>query len=199
MFEKNDRSLPGSGRLVLVIMALVLVAAAAGGLFWFRFAGKPRPEPVTAQETQQAVPVARPDEPFTATLFQPVQGGLASAAATVKRQPDVQLQAREVVAAVLAAAQSGVLKELRLRALYLDDAGTVYADLSPAAPAQKELKASVEEELLAVYALVNSLSHSIPEIRQVRFILDGREAQTLAGHIDLSRSFVKRTDLVKQQ
>jgi hypothetical protein len=184
---------------MLVIMALVLVAAAAGGLFWFRFAGKPRLEPGTTQETQQPVPVARPDEPFTATLFQPADGRLVSAAATVKRQPDVQLQAREVAAAVLAAAQSGVLKELRLRALYLDDAGTVYADLSPAAAAQKELKASVEGELLAVYALVNSLSQSIPEIRQVRIILDGREAQTLAGHIDLSRSFVKRTDLVKTQ
>jgi hypothetical protein len=71
--------------------------------------------------------------------------------------------------------------------------------LSPVAPAQKELKASVEGELLAVYALVNSLTQSIPEVRQVRFLLDGREAQTLAGHIDLSRSFVKRTDLVKTQ
>ena len=198
MSERNDRSLPGSGRLVLVTMALVLIAA-AGGLFWFRFAGKLRPEPGTTQETQQAVPVARPDEPFTATLFQPAEGRLISAAATVKRQPDVQLQAREVVAAVLAAAQSGVLKELRLRALYLDEAGTVYVDLSPAAPAQKELKASVEGELLAAYALVNSLTQNIPEIRQVRFLLEGREAQTLAGHIDLSRSFVKRTDLMKQQ
>jgi hypothetical protein len=185
--------------LALVIMALVLVAAAAGGFFWFRFAGKPRPETVTTQETQQPIPVVLPDEPFTATLFQPAEGRLISAAATVKRQPDAQLQAREVVAAVLAAAQSGVLKELRLRALYLDDAGTVYADLSPAAPAQKGLKESVEGELLAVYALVNSLTQSIPEIRQVRFILDGREAHTLAGHIDLSRSFVKRMDLVKQQ
>jgi hypothetical protein len=162
-------------------------------------AGRPRPEPAATQETQQSAPVARPDEPFTATLYQPAEGRLISGAATVKRQPDVQLQAREIVAAVLAGAQSGVLMELRLRALYLDETGTAYADLSPASPAQKELKTSVEGELLAVYALVNSLTQNIPEVRQVRFLLDGREAQTLAGHIDLSRSFVKRTDLVKQQ
>lgn len=199
MSERNDRSLPGSGRLALVIMALVLFAAAAGGLLWFRLAGRPGPDPSAVQDMQQPAPVARPDEPFIATLFQPIEGRLVSAAAAVKRQPDVQLQAREVIAAVLASAQSGVLKELRLRALYLDDAGTAYADLSAAAPAQKELKASVEGELLAVYALVNSIIQSIPEVRQVRFLLDGREAQTLAGHIDLSRSFVKRADLVKTQ
>lgn len=198
MSEKNDRSLPGSGRPALLIISLGLIAAAVGGLFWFRLSGGPRPEPAATQDAQQSAPVVRPDEPFTATLFQPVEGRLVSAMASIKRQPDAQLQAREIVAAVLAAAQPGVLKELRLRALYLDAAGTAYADLSPAAPVQKELKASVEGELLAVYALVNSVTLSMSEVRQVRLLVDGREAQTLAGHIDLSRSFVKRTDLVKQ-
>lgn len=199
MFEKNDRSLPGGGRPALLIIVLVLIAAAAGGLFWLRVSGGSRPEPAATQDAQQSAPVAQPDEPFTAALFQPAEGRLVSLAAAVKRQPDLQLQAREIAAAVLASAQSGLLKELRLRALYLDDTGTAYIDLSPVAPALKELKAPVEGELLAVYALVNSLTLSMSEVRQVRFLMDGREVQTLAGHIDLSRSFVKRTDLVKQQ
>lgn len=198
MSEKNDRSLPGGGRPALLIVALVLIAAAAGGLLWYRSSGGRRPGPSATQDAQQSAPVVRPDEPFTATLFQPAEGGLVPLAATVKRQPDLQLQAREIAAAVLASAQAGLLKDLRLRALYLDEAGTAYADLSPAAPALRELKASVETELLAVYALVNSLTLSMSEVRQVRFLVDGREAQTLAGHVDLSRSFVKRTDLVKQ-
>ena len=54
------------------------------------------------------------------------------------------------------------------------------------------------EELLALYAMVNTLSQNFEEIRQVRFLVDGREAQTLAGHIELSRKFTKRMDLVKQ-
>ncbi|MHB8846751.1 MAG: GerMN domain-containing protein [Nitrospirota bacterium] len=198
MSGKNDRSLPGGGRPMLIIMALVLIAAVAGGLFWVRWSGGSRTEPAATQDAQQSAPAARPDEFFAATLFQPAEGRLVSLAATVKRQPDPQLQAREIAAAVLASAQPGLLKELRLRALYLEETGTAYADLSPAAPA-KELKASVEAELLAVYALVNSLTLSMSEVRQVRFLMDGREAQTLAGHVDLSRSFVKRTDLVKQE
>jgi hypothetical protein len=200
MSEKSDRRLPGSGTLVMAAMALVLIAAAGGGYLWFRSAGALQPVPVPQQETGPAAPVEKPNEPFMATLYLLADGGLGSTVVAVKREPDAQLQAREAVAAILAGDRSGkaaVLTELKLRALYLDAAGTAYLDLSPLKAAQKDIRASAQEELLAVYALVNTLTQNFPEVRQVRIILDGREAQTLAGHIDLSRSFVKRTDLVK--
>ena len=54
-----------------------------------------------------------------------------------------------------------------------------------------------DARLLALYAVVNTVTHNVPEVRQVRVLLDGREAQTLAGHADLSRSFAKRADLVR--
>jgi hypothetical protein len=182
----------------MTVMAVILVAAGAGGYYWFSGAGAPRPTATAPVETQP--PPARPDEPFPATLFVPADNRLAAVPASVKRQPDAQLQAREAVATLLDDGQAGraaVLKELRLRALFLDGTGTAFLDLGPRSPAQKELRASVEDELLALYALVNTVTQNIPEVRQVRVIVDGREAQTLAGHIDLSRSFVKRTDLVK--
>jgi flagellar basal body-associated protein FliL len=180
-------------------MALVLIVA-GGGYLWFRMAGAPQAVSTSQQEGQPTAPEARPDEPFMLTLFVPADGALGTAVVAVRRHPEVQLQAREAVAALLAADQgmrSPVLKELRLRALYLDAAWTVTVDLSAVSPNQKEIRASAEDELLAVYALVNTLTQNFPEVRQVRFLMDGREAQTLAGHIDLSRAYVKRTDLVK--
>jgi hypothetical protein len=134
------------------------------------------------------------------TLFFPGDGSLGPVVVAVRRHPEAQLQAREAVAALLAADQgrrSSVLKEVRLRALYLDATGTATVDLSAGSPNQKEIRASAEDEFLAVYALVNTLTLNVPEVRQVRFLMDGREAQTLAGHIDLSRAYVKRTDMVK--
>jgi hypothetical protein len=60
------------------------------------------------------------------------------------------------------------------------------------------VRASAWEEQLAIYALVNTLLQNFEEIKQVVLLLDGGEAQTLAGHMDLSRTFTKRMDLVKQ-
>lgn len=199
MSERNDRRLPGSGRLAMAVVAIALIAAGGGAYLWYRTAGAPQPVQVQQQET---APAPKPNEPFMATLYLPAEGKLGAAVVAVERDPDVQLQAREAVAAVLAGDQGGktaVLKELKLRALYLDAAGTVYLDLSPLAAGQKEVRASVQEELLAVYALVNTVTQNFPEVRQVRVLVDGREAQTLAGHIDLSRSFMKRMDLVRTQ
>jgi hypothetical protein len=199
MSERNDRRLPGSGRLAMAIMAIVLLVAGGGVYLWFRTAGTPQPVQVQQQET---APAAKPNEPFMATLYLPAEGKLSAAVVAVRQEPDVQLQAREAVAAVLAGDRGGkaaVLRELKLRALYLDAAGTAYLDLSPVTAGQKDLRASVQEELLAVYALVNTVTQNFPEVRQVRVLVDGKEAQTLAGHIDLSRSFVKRMDLVKPQ
>ncbi|HSQ77452.1 MAG TPA: GerMN domain-containing protein, partial [Nitrospirota bacterium] len=73
---------------------------------------------------------------------------------------------------------------------------TAYVDISSAQ--QNGATASAWEELLAIYSMVNTLMQNFEEIKQVRFLLEGKEAQTLAGHIDLSRKFDKRMDLVKQ-
>jgi hypothetical protein len=202
MSERNDRRIQDKGPLVITLMAIVLVVAGGGGYLWFRMAGAPQAASTVQQEGQASAPAARPDEPFMATLFVPGDDALGTAVVAVKRHPEVQLQAREAVAAVLAAGQgtqSSVLRELRLRAFYLDASWTATVDLSAASPNLKEIRASAEDELLAVYALVNTLTHNFPEIRQVRFLMDGREAQTLAGHIDLSLAYVKRMDLVKIQ
>lgn len=195
MSGRSDRSRPGSGRLALAAAALVLCAAGVAGLLWSRGGGEPQPAVTTAPGPQ--APVARPDEPFPATIFAPVEGRLAATSVPVKRQPDAQLQARETAAALLDGGQAAVLKEFRLRALYLDASGTAVVDLLPRTAAQKEVRAPVADELLALYAVVNTVMHNVPDVRQVRIILDGRESPTLAGHIDLSRSFVKRTDLVR--
>ncbi len=198
MSERNDRRLGVDRPLVLAITTVIIVVVAAGGGYlWHRHGSGLPPAPVPQERPQAAAPV-RPDEPVPVSLFVPANGMLEPVMAGVRNQSDVQLEAREAIAAVLSADRGGqapVLKELRLRAFFLDPAGTAFVDLSPGG--QKEVRASVWEELLAVYAVVNTLTQNFPEIRQVRFLLDGREAQTLAGHVDLSRSYVKRTDLVR--
>ena len=198
MPERIDRRI-GHDRLLFVVVVIILAAAAAGVYVWtlMRSPGVQQNAEAPAQPVLAKPP--RADEPLTITLYFPSDGMLASGSAAVKRQPDGQSQAREILAAMLGdqrAAQTALLKDIRLRELYLDATGTAYVDLA-AAP-QKEIRASAGEELTAIYAIVNALTQNLEEIKRIRILLDGREAQTLAGHIDLTRTFGERMDLVKQ-
>jgi germination protein M len=198
----TDRSISRNRFLPVIITAGVIFAAAAGGLFfWMRLqiSDAPRNSSEQAGNTSALIQPAFRSEPLGVTLFYPLNGMLASGTVPVKRQPDTQAQAREALEAVFSdqrAAQAPVLRDVKLRAFYLDGAGTAYIDLLPGQ--QKDIRASAWEEQLAIYAMVNTLTQNFEEIRQVAFLVEGREAQTLAGHMDLARRYGKRMDLARQ-
>jgi hypothetical protein len=198
MSERIDRRIESGSLVAVTVIILLIVAGAIGVFLWFSTSVPPEP-PGATQTGDLPGETARPDEPLMVTLYVPGNGMLSAGPAGVKRHPDAQTQAREALNAVLGgldAVPSAVLKELKLRSFFLDAEGTGYVDLL--AVTEGGIKASAEEELLAVYAIVNTLAQNFEEIRQVRFLIDGREPQTLAGHIDLARAFTKRMDLVNQ-
>jgi len=198
MSEPTDRRLPASPLLLGIAVALVVGAVGAGTYWWLKPAPVEGPQQAAGQAPQSFSLTLRGDEPLMVSLYFPVEGMLAVQKTPCKRQPDSQLQARESIVTQFAdprTAQTPVLRDVKLRALYVDAFGTAYVDLS--LYQQKEIRASAWEELLALYGLVNTLMQNVEEIKQVRFLLEGKEAQTLAGHMDLSRMFTKRMDLVK--
>ncbi|MDA8099211.1 MAG: GerMN domain-containing protein [Nitrospiraceae bacterium] len=197
MSARSDKR--GAGVSLMTVFG-VLVAATIAGAYWWYAVGMERPAALPQQTAPAPAPPARPDEPLSLTLYLPHDGALDPLVVTVKRDPDAQVVARDAVTALLAAEGAGrlpVLGALRLRSLFFDGSGTAFLDLIPAG--QKDIRASAADEILAVYALVNSLTGNFSEIRQVRLLVDGREAQTLAGHIDVMRPLGKRTDLVRRQ
>jgi hypothetical protein len=46
-------------------------------------------------------------------------------------------------------------------------------------------------ELASIYSVVNSLTQNVSGINRVQILIEGAEAETLAGHIDLSRPLVE--------
>ena len=52
------------------------------------------------------------------------------------------------------------------------------------------------QELLTVYTIVNALLTNLPTLQQVQILIDGREADTLAGHVDLRRPLKKNDNLL---
>jgi spore germination protein GerM len=70
-----------------------------------------------------------------------------------------------------------------LRSAFVDDAGTGWFSFSE--ELVRGAPGGSSWELQAAHAVVNSLTRSLPEIRRVRLLVEGREVETLSGHLDL--------------
>lgn len=198
MSRTTDRTIRDD-RLLLVIIGMIIIVAVGGFFYWTL---KISPDSARKEADQSLNSMVQPvfhNEPLAVTLYYPGDSMLVSSPAQVKRQPDLQAQARETLAAVFLdqrAMQAPVLRDVKLHAFFLGAQGTAYVDLMTVQG--QPLRASAWDEQLAIYSLVNTLTKNFEEIRQVVLLMDGKEAPTLAGHMDLSRKFGKRMDLVKQ-
>ena len=79
--------------------------------------------------------------------------------------------------------------DTKLRTLFITDTGDAFVDFSPELSA-KHPGGSLSE-LLTVYAIVDTLTVNLPAIVRVQILVDGKEVDTLAGHVDLRRPLVK--------
>jgi hypothetical protein len=98
-------------------------------------------------------------------------------------------QARRIVEAQIAPAPEGRVSAIpagtKLRTLFFTKAGEVYVDLS--ADVQTNHPGGTTNETLTVYALVSALTSNLPATTSVQILVDGKEVDTLAGHLDLRR------------
>jgi spore germination protein GerM len=71
-----------------------------------------------------------------------------------------------------------------LNAFYITPDGTAFVDVSDAI--RDNHPGGSQTELLTVYSIVNSVVLNIPQVERVKILIEGREAQTLSGHIDVT-------------
>ena len=77
--------------------------------------------------------------------------------------------------------------DVRLRALHVTEAGTAFIDFEE--NAFDSHPGGVGNELLSIYSVVHTLVLNVEKIRTVKFLIGGREAATLVGHVDLREPF----------
>jgi hypothetical protein len=145
-----------------------------------------------------AAPAAAPAPPgrkIKARLFYVAEDGarLSSVERDVAYGEGADEQAREIVAAQIAPVVeplvSAVPPGTTLRAVFITKSGDAYVDLS------REVRTShpggTVNELLTVYTIVNALTANLPAVTAVQLLIDGKEVDTLSGHIDLRRPLAK--------
>ena len=98
-------------------------------------------------------------------------------------------QARRIVEAQIGPAPaphvSAIPANTKLRTVFFTKAGEVYVDLS--ADLQANHPGGTTNETLTVYALVSALTANLPAVTGVQILVEGKEVETLAGHLDLRR------------
>lgn len=109
-------------------------------------------------------------------------------------------QARQTVKELIGGPQGRLLPTLpagtELREIYLANDGTAYVDFSKALVDRHSGGSSAE--IATVFSLVDTLTFNFPEIRRVRFLVEGQELSTLKEHLDLSRAYVADMSLVSR-
>jgi spore germination protein GerM len=82
-----------------------------------------------------------------------------------------------------------------LRAFYVTDKGDAFVDLSGISTGHP---GGSRTELLTVYAIVNAVTANLPAVQRVQILVDGKEVDTIAGHVDIRRPVARDTSLVRE-
>ena len=189
------------GRRGVVVAAVALLTA---GLTWLIVSALPRRYRATATNLVSAAPSNTPAPPgrkIKARLFYVAEDGthLTGVERDIAYGEGPVAQAREIIAAQIGPVADPLVSAIpagtTLRALFVTDRGVAYVDLSREVAAAHP--GGVTTELLTVYTIVEALTENLPAVRTVQILVDGKEVETLAGHVDLQRPLEKNVELTQ--
>ena len=171
---------------------------------WALFVAAPRwfrSEAVAEPGQAAATATAAAQRKITATLFFISEDGMSliPVQSEVPFAEPVVEQARRIIEAQIAAPAaplaSAIPAETKLRAIFLSERGDLFVDFT-SDMTTRHTGGSLDE-LFTVYAIVNSATVNLPAISRVQILIDGKEVDTLAGHVDLRNPLSKNLTWVK--
>jgi len=180
----------------VAIVAMLIVAALAG--VWLVFSTAPR---WLGHASVTAPAASAPGSPtaerkIKATLYYISEDGLSLVATErdVSFGDSIVEQARRIVEAQLegpppAPLASAIPEGTALRSLFISDRGDAFVDLSPEITTKHP--GGALNELFTVYVLVDALTVNLPSITRVQILVNGKETDTLAGHVDVRHPLTK--------
>ena len=108
---------------------------------------------------------------------------------------DAVLRSKQVLNTLLAGPVDAELRTLPpdavLLAFYLLPDGTAIADFSEALATS--VPSGIVSEQLAVNSIARTLEANVPQVQRLKILIHGQEVETLAGHLDLTGTFVVGT------
>ena len=151
------------------------------------------------RELVQSLTTATNEPLVKAKLFWAAEPDGSELVATTVELPlsnDPALRAKQVLNTLLAGPVDAELRTLppdaALLAFYILPDGTAIADFSEAMA--NSIPSGVQSEQLAVDSITKTLEANVPRVRRLKILIHGQEADTLAGHLDLTGTFPVSTN-----
>jgi spore germination protein GerM len=189
--EKKRLALLG----VLFILLIVFV------IIFFRSGGEERVEksPEAPPSEPESIPTEPPQTIKVALFFLSEEDTfLHPEEREISADSSIVHQAKQTIEELIKGSESGYVSpfppETKLRELFITGEGIAYVDFSREIW-EKHLAGS-SAEISTIYSIVNSLTYNFKSIKRVFILIEGREKETLGGHINLSQPFDPQYDLI---
>jgi hypothetical protein len=195
-----------TARWIRWVVGVLCVAVLVGAIYFpilrrrLRLAAKLQQQTAeqARRELTQAVPI-NPGEPrVKAKLFWASGNGdgtLLDSTVELPLSSDPVLRSKQVLNTLLAGPVDAELRTLPpdavLLAFYLLPNGTAIADFSEALATATP--SGIQSEQLAVDSITRTLEANVPGVQRLKILIHGQEVETLAGHLDLTGSFLVNT------
>ena len=153
---------------------------------------RPGPEPAPSLAVPPVVSLSAPMRKVKLFFPSSRQDNLLEIEERDIRSSDLPSQeAKQIVLELISGSREGRLpalpSEAGLRELFDTDQGLAVVDLTQ--ETTRRHPGGLTMELASIYSVVNSLTQNVSKIRRVQILIEGAEAETFAGHIDLSLPF----------
>ena len=179
-------------RTLIIAVAVMLVAVLGMGAYAWHMRARVPAEASALYTQPVAPPTSGPPEAVTLYVAYDDPGVLLPQRANIPLPENNQQRAQQLLRALLSvyldkSSPHPLGAGAEIRDVYLVDPGLAVVDLNGDFANSHRSGVLVEE--LTIASLVQTLSANIPGIVRVKFLVDGGERDTLAGHADLSNAY----------
>ena len=155
------------------------------------------------RELTQPIPINPSDPRVKAKLFwvsDTIDSTLAPVTVELPLSNDPVLRSKQVLNTLLAGPVDAEARTLppdaSLLAFYLLPDGTAIADFSEALATS--IPSGIVSEQLAVNSITRTLEANVAQVQRLKILIHGQEVETLAGHLDLTGTFVVNSKVAQE-
>ena len=185
MRQRTGPVLGGQAGVARVWVLLGVLLLVGGGALWWWVS--PLPRGLTSKGGGGRVEGNVAGDELSVWFASLQEDGLVSETRSVSPPATAHERAKAALRELIAGPKGEALRtlpgEVKVREVFIDEQGTAYADFTEAL--SRHHPGGPWSETLTIRSIVRTLTDNVPQIKRVQLLIEGREADTLAGHVDI--------------